>query len=336
MVQGEPRRGVLTLGSHPASARRWLHELGRCPRVSEGLSAVGRVLLCQSLPVLDSLFSPPLPYSIPCLPEPPEPAWETEWGLQDQQREPPPSRLYLLLPLCNRGLVHPLMIHHVQPGAAWQLPKAESRPGEKGHLSPGAGAAEAKLSARLLRPWLPGHGQHELVAWRHLLELCTRAWPSREGPWRAVAICPHTAPFQRGIILQVITHSLKNACRGTLRRQLLSLCAANDLRCRLIPLGLSLLICKTGLRVLPMEMVRGKVRERPLKSAKGYYQHVALGACGRGAKGALGMRARSTEGCCKDGSSVGRDSEAWPAGGWREAERALSSSPGPSSDISGR
>lgn len=90
-----------------------------------------------------------------------------------------------------------------------------------------------------------------------------------------------------------------------------------------------------GLRVLPTEVVRGKVREGPLESAKGHYQHVALGACGRGAKGALGMRARSMEGCCKDGSSVGRVSEAWPAGGWREAEQALSSSPSPSSDISG-
>lgn len=60
-----------------------------------------------------------------------------------------------------------------------------------------------------------------------------------------------------------------------------------------------------------MEMVRGKVREGPLESAKGYYQHVALGACGRGAKGALGMRACSMEGCCKDGSSVGRGLAGW-------------------------
>lgn len=103
------------------------------------------------------------------------------------------------------------MIHHMQPGAAWQLPKAESPPGEEDHLSPRVGAAEAKLSARLLRPWSPGHGQHELVAWRHLLELRTRAWPSREGPWRAVAIWPHTAQFQRGIVLQVITHVMTEA-----------------------------------------------------------------------------------------------------------------------------
>ena len=43
------------------------------------------------------------------------------------------------------------------------------------------------------------------------------------------------------------------------------------------PFGLSLLICKMGLRMFLVEVVRGKVCDSPLKSAKGYSQCAALG-----------------------------------------------------------
>lgn len=80
-------------------------------------------------------------------------------------------------------------------------------------------------------------------------------------------------------------------------------------------------------------MVRGKARESALKS-------VALGKRRQPAAGVLKkaggeVSACSTEGCYKDGSDVGRYSEALRAGRWREGEWTLSSSPGPSSDISG-
>ena len=68
-----------------------------------------------------------------------------------------PSAVSPSASLCDRGLVHPLMIHRIQPGAAWLLPKAKSPPAEKGRLSPGARAAAAKLPAR-------SPGQHELEA----------------------------------------------------------------------------------------------------------------------------------------------------------------------------
>ena len=42
------------------------------------------------------------------------------------------------------------------------------------------------------------------------------------------------------------------------------------------PFGLSLLICKMGLRMFLVEVVRGKVCDSPLKSAKGYSQRAAL------------------------------------------------------------
>lgn len=136
--------------------------------------------------------------------------------------------------LCDQGLVHPLMIHCTQPGAAWPLPKAESPPAEKGRLSLGAGAAVAKLSA-----WSPG--QHELVAWGH-------CWICAPGPGHAETVprvpvpSGHTPPrrpppqFPCGTILQVITCSLRKECGGTLRRKLQSSCAANSLLCPSIPL----------------------------------------------------------------------------------------------------
>lgn len=81
-------------------------------------------------------------------------------------------------------------------------------------------------------------------------------------------------------------------------------------------------------------MVRGKACESALKSvALGERRQPAAGVLKKAGGGEV--RACSMEGCYKDGSDVGRYSEAWRAGRWREGKWTLSSSPGPSSDISG-